>query len=108
MRPGEPCAQREHGAGVERQQAVEARAELAAGVGAGAAVIGQSEAAAVDVGLAVGRGAEVLRLHRGVRREPAEQGGEAIAALHPRAERLRVEAGGEMVAAKAKRSVDIQ
>ena len=71
VRPGETRAQREHGIGLDRHQLVEARAELAPGVGAGAPVLGECEAAAVDVGFAVGRRAEALRLHRGVGRQPA-------------------------------------
>jgi hypothetical protein len=100
VRPGEPRPQREHGVGIERQQAVEARAQFAPGVGAGATGIGKPEAAAVDVGLAVARGAEVLRLDGGIGRQPAEDGREAVATFNPRAEALRVEAGGEMIARK--------
>jgi hypothetical protein len=43
-------------------------------------------AAAVDIGLAVARRAEALRLHRGIGREPTVGGHEAMAAFHARAE----------------------
>src|ERR1700716_1999786 len=95
MPPGKPRAQREHGVGIDRQQAVEAGTQFAAGVGAGATVVREREAAAVDVGLAVARRAEILRLHRGVRREPAEHRGEAIAA------KASVGSAGDVVSASA-------
>jgi hypothetical protein len=64
VRPGEPGTQRQRRVRVERQQAVEAGAELAARVGRGAAVVAERKTAAVDIGLAVGRRAEALRLDR--------------------------------------------
>jgi hypothetical protein len=39
VRPGEPSAERQHGVGIDRQRAIEARTQLAAGVGAGAPII---------------------------------------------------------------------
>ena len=100
VRPGQPPAQRQRRAGVERDEAVEARAQFAAGVGRGARIISEREAAAVGVGLAVARRAEALRLDRGIRSDPAVEGREAVAAFDAAAERLRVEAGGEVVAGK--------
>src|SRR4051794_12513818 len=78
VRPGDARAQRKHGAGVEREHAVEAGAELAAGVGAGAGIVGERKAPAGGIGLAVAGGAEALRLDRGVGRDAAVPCREAI------------------------------
>src|SRR6516164_4690611 len=100
MRPRYPRAQRERGLGVEQQQTVEASAQLASGVGRVARIKAERKTAAGEIGLAVRRRMEVLCLDCGVRREPAVDGREAIAAFYPPAERLRVEARAEMIAGK--------
>src|SRR4029079_2903283 len=56
--------------------------------------------AAVEIGLAIARRGEPLRLDRPIGREPAVVGGKTIAALYPYAIALRVEARAEMVAGK--------
>src|SRR6516225_12021748 len=98
MRPGHARAQGERGLGVEQQQPVEAPAQLAPGIGRVARVEREREAAGVEVALIIRRRVEALRLDRRVRREPAVDGGEAIAALDAAAERLRVEARSQMIA----------
>src|SRR4029453_17373777 len=62
VRPGEPPAQRERSRGVERDEPVEARAELAPRVGAGARIISERKSGAAAVDLAVAGRAEALRL----------------------------------------------
>ena len=46
VRPGEPSAQRQHRVGIDRQHPIEARAQLAPGIGRVASVEGEREAAA--------------------------------------------------------------
>src|SRR5665213_4300830 len=85
MRPGQPPAQR-HRHRTPAGHLVEARAQFAAGVGGVARCIGQPEAAAVLVDLAVGRRVEALRLQGGVRRH-ADRGGERSAVSEIRDEK---------------------
>jgi hypothetical protein len=70
VRPGDARAQRERGLWIEQQQPIEAATQLAAGVGGVAGVEAKGETAAVEIGLTIRRCVEVLRLDRGVRREP--------------------------------------
>ena len=60
---------------------VEARAQFAPGVGGVARIEAEREAAAVDIGLVVAGRVEALRLDRRVRRDPAEDASETIAAF---------------------------
>ena len=68
------CAQATPGAqhqrhGAEHRQIVGAGAEFAAGIVRGLRIVGQPEAAAGEIGLAVARRVEPLRLQRGVGRD---------------------------------------
>src|SRR5262249_59559622 len=65
--------------------------------GSGAGVVIESKAATGDVGFAVGRCVEALRLHCGIGYYSANQCCEAIAALESSAEALRIEVSGEVV-----------
>src|SRR5262249_4835184 len=65
-----------------------------------ALVVAERKAAGGEVGLAIARRVEALCLDRRVRRDPAVERRDAVAAFNPPAERLRVEARGEMVAGK--------
>ena len=100
VRPSEPRPQRERRAGIKRDEAIEACAKLAARVGRGARIVSERKTAAIGVSLAVGGRAEALRLDRGIGRNPAVEGREAVAALDSAGDALRVEARGEMVAGK--------
>ena len=60
MRPGKPRAQCERSGGIDQQQAVEAAAQFAPGIGCVTRVESEPEAAAVKVGLAVARRVECL------------------------------------------------
>ena len=66
MRPGNARAHGERGLGIEQQQSVEAPTQFASGIGRAARVKAECEAAAGEIGFAVGRRVEVLRLDRGV------------------------------------------
>jgi hypothetical protein len=71
---------------------VEAGAELAPSIGAGARVVGKPEAAAAGVDLAVARGAEALRLHRRVGRHSHDRDAKSVAGLDATAKALRLRA----------------
>src|SRR5262249_2010260 len=116
MSPGEPRTQDQRHA-VDRDHIGETRAELAAGIAPIHGVEAQPETAAAEIGLAVARSMERLRLKSGVRRnlEPtyARWHDEAIAALKAstkafagelRGERIteREAVGGEPVAGEGK------
>ena len=100
VRPGHPRAQSQRGLGIEQQRTVEAPAQLAAGIARVTGIKAERKSAGVEIGLVIRRRVERLRLDCHVRREPAIEGGDAIAALDAAAERLRVEARAEMVAGK--------
>ena len=69
--PSDPPTQRQHGIGVDRQHPVEARAQLASGVGRVAAIEGKCKAVRDGAGLGVTGRVEALRLDRGVGGDPA-------------------------------------
>ena len=107
VRPGNAPAQRQHGVGVDRQNAVEARAQLAPGVGRVAGGESKPKAVRDGVGLGVGGRVEALRLDCGVGRDAAVGRPEAVAALEPPAVALRVKLAVRW-SSTTKRSVDIQ
>src|SRR5215475_3027934 len=91
MSPGEPRTQDQRHA-VDRDHIGETRAELAAGIAPIHGVEAQPETAAAEIGLAVARSMERLRLESGVRRKLeltyARWHDEAIAALKASTNRL--------------------
>ena len=108
VRPRDAPAQRQHRIGIDRQHPVEARAQLASGVGGVAAIERERKAVRDQPGLGVARRVETLRLDRSVGRDPDVGRRETVAAFEPPAVALRVEVGGQVIAAQARRSVDIQ
>ena len=86
--------------GIDRQHPVEARAQLAPGIGRVAAIEGERKAVGDDAGLAIARRVEALRLDRGVGRDANIGRLEAVAAFEPPAVALRVEVSGQVIAGK--------
>ena len=101
VRPGETAAQYQRHA-IDDLQIVDARAELASGVGGIHRSVRQPEAAAGEIGLAVARRMEVLRLQRGIRRHPDDDAGDrhgiTIAAFEPRSVALADEGRPQLIA----------
>src|SRR5579863_9696060 len=98
MRPGDARAEldRHRAPGGQR---IEPRTELAARVGRAHRIVGQSEAAAGQVSLAVAWRMKALRLDRSIRRDTGSRRySEAIAAFEPRPIALALEPCGELVA----------
>ena len=102
MRPGGPCAQKKRHV-ADDLEIVEARANLASGVGRGRRIVIKPETAAGEIGLAVARRVEQLRLQRRVRGDADDARGAvdrhaiAIPGLDASGIALSGEARGELV-----------
>ena len=83
MRPGDPPAQRKHSIGIDRQNPVEARTQLALVVGRVARAEGEPKTVGDGIGLGEARRVEELRLDRGVGRDAAVGRREAVATFEP-------------------------
>ena len=109
MRPGEPARAATSGMASSIVRSSKRGAEFAARIGRRHRVIGQPEAAAGEIGLAVARRVEVLRLQRGVRRDARSTAARvAIAGLDARGVTLAVEIRVKLIADGAMRLVVIQ
>jgi len=98
MRPGE-AAVPDDGHVVDDLQGVETRAQFAAGVGRVHGAVTEPEAAAGEIGLAVARRMERLRLHRRIGRDAARgRNRETITALETADIALALGTGAELVA----------
>src|SRR5262249_3214853 len=93
--PGDPPAQRQHRIGIDRQNPVEARAQLASSIGRVAAIDRERKAVGDQPRLGIVGRVAVLRLDSRVGRDAAVRRSEAVAAFEPPAVGLRVEGGGQ-------------